>query len=262
MLRAYLLDLWLFVGKIALNLAIILLLLVGAAAVFYLDGTWPQASFLECFLNAFYVMTVEPVGLPDRWYLEVLALLLPVLGLLVGAEAVVGATVMFVNRSLRRGEWNRVVASTYQGHTVICGMGQFGLALCERLREEGRRVVAVDLSDDTRGMVAARQLGVPTIAGDMTGEETLRAANVPGARYLVVCSGDDLANLEAAIEGRELNPEIVVYARVYRESLARRINDALHQNINIFSPYATAAGSILEQMDAANHRAETAENSG
>lgn len=253
MVRVYLLDLALFVRKIALRIAVILLLLLGAAVLFYLDNTWPQASFLHCFLKAFYVMSVEPVDLPDRWYLELMALLLPLLALLVGAEAVVSAMVMFVNRSQRRGEWNRVVASTYRGHTVICGMGQFGVALCERLSVSGRQVVAVDLDDTARGMVAARGLGVPTIAGDMTAEDTLRAANVSGARYLVLCSGDDLANLEAAIEGRELNPQVVIYARVYKESLARRINEALHQNINIFSPYATAACTILQQMEASNH---------
>jgi len=255
MLRAHLIDLWLFARKIALSLAVIVLLLLGAAAVFYLDDAWEGASFLECFLNAFYVMSVECVDLPDRWYLELIALLLPVLALLVGAEAVVSATVMFVNRSLRRGEWNKVVASTYKGHTVICGMGQLGLTLCERLHEAGRQVVAVDMRDDTRGMLTARGLGLPTIAGDMTSEETLRAANVQAARYLIVCSGDDLANLEAAIEGQELSPEVIVYARVYKDSFARRINDALHQNLNIFSPYATAASGILQQMEAANHSA-------
>jgi len=253
MARVYFLDFWLFLRKITLNLVVILCLLIGSGALLYLNEAWPDATFLECVINAFYIMTVECVPLPDRWYLEIMVLLLPIAALLVGAEALVGATVMFVNRRLRRGEWNKVVASTCKGHTVICGIGQLGLTLCELLHSAGRQVVAVDLDEDARGMATARGLGVPTLEGDMTVEGTLRDANVQAARYLMACSGNDLANLEAAIEAALINPDITVYARVYRASFASHINAALRQNINIFSPYSAAAEGILDEMAAANH---------
>ena len=258
MLHVHLLDLWLFLRRIALNLLIILALLVVSATVFYADDAWDGASYLDCFINSFYIMTVESVPLPDRWYLELMVLVLPLVALLIGAEAVVGATVMFLNKSLRRGEWNKVVASTYRDHTVVCGMGQLGLALCERLVEAGRQVVGVDLDDDTRGMIAASQAGVPTIAGDMTSDETLQAANVGRARYFLACSGDDLANLEAAVVAKRINPAVIVYARVYKESFAGRISEALAEDIHIFSPYATAAAGILAQMHLQNHTVEQA----
>ncbi|MFQ5808208.1 MAG: hypothetical protein ACE5JM_01205, partial [Armatimonadota bacterium] len=66
---------------------------------------------------------------------------------------------------------------------------------------------------------------------------------------VVVCSGDDLANLETAIAVKELNPEADVHARVFKKSLADRISEALRFDIKTFSPYATAAERILEQLN-------------
>ncbi len=254
MLRAYAIDLWLFLRKIALNALIILAILLGSAGLFYLDGAWEDASFLECLINAFYIMMVEAVGLPERWYLEIFVFILPIAAVVVGAEAIVSATVMFVNKSLRRGEWNRVVASTYKDHTVVCGMGELGSALCEGLVAAGHHVVAVDVDEDAPGMVAARQRGVPTVAGDMALPDTLRDANVQQACAVVLCSGNDLTNLEAAIEAQRINPEARVYARVYKESFAGTVSEALGQDINIFSPYATAARAILAEMNDAEQR--------
>jgi voltage-gated potassium channel len=154
-----------------------------------------------------------------------------------------------VHKTLRRGEWNRVVASTYKDHTVVCGMGELGSALCEGLVEAGQRAVAVDVDEDTPGMVAARQRGVPTVVGDMALPDTLRAANVQRARVVVLCSGNDLTNLEAAIEAQRANPHARVYARVYKESFACTVKEALGQDINLFSPYATAAHAILAEMN-------------
>ena len=61
MYRAHLLDLWLFIRKVAPNGAAILLILLLSAAVFYGADAWPEASFLDCFINAVYMMTVESV---------------------------------------------------------------------------------------------------------------------------------------------------------------------------------------------------------
>ncbi len=69
------------------------------------------------------------------------------------------------------------------------------------------------------------------------------------AQCVVVCSGNDLANIETAITVKEMNPEAVVYARVFKKSLADKINAALRYDIRTFSPYATAAESILSQID-------------
>jgi len=248
MLQAHLLDLWLFVRKVAPNAVGILLVLVLSALAFHVSDVWPGCSMLDCFVKSFYIMALESVELPDEWYLEMLIFLVPLLGALFAAEGLVSATTLFLNKSRRQGEWSAVVASTYSGHTVICGMGQLGTSLCNGLVDAGERLVVIDIDEDLPGLVTARGRDIPVIIGDMTLPETLSLANVSRAKCVIVCSGDDLANIEASIAVKELNPVAQVYARVFKKSLADRINEALRHDIVTFSPYATAAETIVSRL--------------
>jgi voltage-gated potassium channel Kch len=245
MLKANLIDLWLFVRRVSPNALAILLVLVLSAFFFSAMEAWPEASPAQCFVNAFYMMTVEAVEVPDLWYIEVFVFVLPLLGLLLAAEGLISATVLFFNRSQRQGEWNAVVASTYKGHYVICGLGQFGSVLCEGLHQAGIQVVVVDVTDDITGVRTARRRHIPIILGDMTLPETLSEANVQNACCVVLCSGDDLANIEAAMTAKQLNPDADVRARVHKKSLADRVTDAMNYDIEMFSPYAEAAAALL-----------------
>lgn len=249
MSRAHWVDFWLFVRKIWLNVIAILAVLVASALFLHAVETWPEASLLNCFANAFDLMTGEAIALPDKWYLEMFTFLLPPLGVVLAAEGVIAATVLFLNKSRRQGEWNAVIASTYQGYIVICGLGQLGSELCDGLRAAGHQVVAVELDEDLATVVTARRQDTPVIIGDMTRPDTLGEANVGRARCVVLCSGDDLANIEAAVAVKELNLQAAVHARVYKKSLADKISDALRYDIKTFSPCATAAQTILAQLN-------------
>jgi voltage-gated potassium channel len=131
--RAYFIDLSLFIRKISLNALAIVLTLVLSALLLYSANAWPDATFEECCIRSFYMMTIESVEPPQQWYLQLFVFILPVLGLVFAAEGLVSATVLFLNRSQRLGEWNAVLASTYSNHTVICGMGQLGGTLSQGL---------------------------------------------------------------------------------------------------------------------------------
>lgn len=246
--RAYLLDLWLFLRKIAPSALAIALTLLASTMGLYLAGAWDGASLMICLVRSVYMMTLESVDPISPWYLEFLVLVLPLLGIIFAAEGLVGATVLFLNRSQRVGEWNAVIASTYSGHVVVCGLGQLGGTLCLGLLESGRRVVAIEVDDDLPPVVTARRRDIPVIIGDMTMAEVLAEANVAKATCVVACSGDDLANIETAIMAREVNTTAAIYARVFKKSLADKINQALRYDITTFSPYATAAESILGQL--------------
>jgi voltage-gated potassium channel Kch len=249
MYRAYLLDLWLFARKVSLNAAIILFALLGSAMLFYLCRAWPGKSLLDCFVNAFYYMTLEGVEPPKQWYLEIFIFVLPAVGILFAAQGLIGAMELFVHRGLRQGEWNAVIAKTYAKHVVVCGLGQLGGELCSDLVEAGKRVVGIEVDDDLPAVVTARRRNVPVIIGDMTLPETLTEANVQKAAWVVVCSGDDLANIETAIVAKGLNEEATVFARVFKHELAERIREALRFDISMFSPYSAAAKKIVEEME-------------
>jgi voltage-gated potassium channel len=247
-IRAHLFDLWLFIRRISLNLLSIVVVLLISAVVLDTAHAWPDTSFMTCFTRAFYMMTLEGVDPPRLGWLEVFVFLLPLAGLMLAGEGLVSAFTLFLHRSLRQGEWNMIVASTYNNHIVICGMGQFGSTLCQALIQSGEAVVGVDLNEDEPGVVTARRSRIPVVIGDMTLQETLTEANVQKARFVVVCSGDDLANIETSIEAKEINPSATVYSRVFKKSLADKINSALKYEIITFSPYATAADAILNRL--------------
>lgn len=247
-IRAHLLDLSLFVKRVAPNAAGILLLLALTVIVFRAADAWPGKSVWFYLKQALYIMSVEGSDFPDKWYLDLMVFIAPLLAALLAAEGLVSATILFLNKSRRLGEWSAVVAATYEGHTVICGMGQLGASLCSSLHEDGHQVVAVDIHDDIPGVVTARSRDIPVIIGDMTLRETLGLANVHRARCVIVCSGNDLANIETSISVKEVNQGAVVYARVFKKSLADRINEALRYDINTFSPYATAAEAIAREI--------------
>jgi len=250
MWRPYLVDFWLFLRKVWLNLVAILLVWLLSAMILYQADAWPDAPVGHYLVYSLYMMVLEAVPPMGRLYLTVFVFALPAISLLLAAEGVVGAAVMFIHKSQRQGEWNAVIASTYKGHTVLCGLGQLGSLLCDGLHAAGRQLVVVDVDEDTPAMTTARRRGIPVIIGDMTRRDTLAEANVAEAACVIVCGGDDLANLEAATASREMNDTATVYARVLKKSLADQINKALRHDIISFSPYTAAAETLLGELGA------------
>src|SRR5262249_37621131 len=108
-------------------------------------------------------------------------------------------------------------------HIVICGLGNIGYRVAERLAALGLPTAAVDRNEDGRFLVPVRRLGVPVLVADATLTETLRALSLESARCLLVLTGDDLANLETALSARALNPTLRVVVRLFDAELAARV---------------------------------------
>jgi Trk K+ transport system NAD-binding subunit len=108
-------------------------------------------------------------------------------------------------------------------HIVVVGLGNVGTRVIRQLRALGMEVVAIDKNPEARGTVIAHQLGVPMIVGDAAREETLQEASVATCSALVVVSTDDVTNLQAALNGRALQPDLRVVMRLLDGDLARRI---------------------------------------
>ncbi|MEH1015272.1 NAD-binding protein [Micromonospora sp. CPCC 206060] len=112
------------------------------------------------------------------------------------------------------------------GHVVVVGLGNVGTRVMAQLNDFGIEVVAIDKDPEARGTSLARRLGVPLIVGDAAQEETLRSASVGACQALVVVSTDDVANLQAALNGRAINPDLRVVLRLFDDDFAGRIERA------------------------------------
>jgi Trk K+ transport system NAD-binding subunit len=125
-------------------------------------------------------------------------------------------------------------------HIVVVGLGNVGTRVVTALHEYGVEVVAVDHRPQARGVQVARDLDVPVLIGDATQEGILRAAYVQDCRALVVLSTNDVANLETALLGRALSPDLRVVLRLGDGDFANRVERAFGLTISRSVSYLAA----------------------
>lgn len=133
-------------------------------------------------------------------------------------------------------------------HVVVIGLGNVGTRVIRGLHEFGVPVVAIDRVPTARGADLARRLGIPLIIGDAADEATLRAASVQTCQALVVLSTDDNVNLEAALSGRELKPDLRVVLRLFNGDFARRVQRAFGVTASYSVSYVAAPSFAAAMM--------------
>ncbi|MDT0529601.1 NAD-binding protein [Micromonospora sp. DSM 115977] len=137
------------------------------------------------------------------------------------------------------------------GHVVVVGLGNVGTRVMAQLCDFGVEVVAIDKVPEPRGGALARRLGVPLIVGDAALEETLQSASVGGCQALVVVSTDDETNLQAALIGRAVNPELQVVLRLFDGHFAERIQQAFGIGVSRSVSYLAAFSFSAALLDRA-----------
>lgn len=240
------------VGKaLWINVALFLGLLVVGAGVMRIRGCYPQASFLELVVDTFHMAILERVVEPgDGAVPSVLTFVVPLLTIAILGEGALRVARVYLQRGERREEWDRMVAETFSKHTVICGVGELGRAVFQRL-------IAVDpnaeivLVDTRPGVLAEHGHTAPNVShlqGDMTVLETLKAAQCQEASLIILASGNDAFNLEAGFKALQLNAEAEIWIRLYRSGLASVMDLRTKPNVHFFSPYERAAEALAEHV--------------
>jgi Trk K+ transport system NAD-binding subunit len=112
------------------------------------------------------------------------------------------------------------VASTFQNHIVLVGLGHLGFRVATQLHEMDQRVVAIELSPSADLVASVRSLDIPVIPGDGTKEDMLEAAGIRRARAILLCTQNDSLNLQMAVKARGINPIIHVVIRIFDDDFA------------------------------------------
>jgi hypothetical protein len=211
-------------------------------------GCYPEASFLDLVVDSFHMAHLERVVEPgDGVVPAVLTFVVPLLTVVILGEGALRVAGVYLQRGERREEWDRMVAETFSKHTVICGVGELGRAVFQRLiaADPDAEVVLVD----TRAGVLAElgEIGpsVCHMQGDMTSIATLKAAQCQKASLIILASGSDAFNLEAGFKALQLNPEAEIWIRLYRSGLASLMDLRTKPNVHFFSPYQQAAEALV-----------------
>ena len=119
-----------------------------------------------------------------------------------------------------------------RGHVVICGHGEVGSTVRERVTAEGVSCTTVDKEAN----------GGVDIVGDVTEKEVLREAGVEDASTVILALSSDTMTIFAALVVRQLNPEVEIIARADQTESVRKLYQA---GADYVLALATVSGRML-----------------
>jgi Trk K+ transport system NAD-binding subunit len=217
-------------------------ILVGGALLFHRLYTYPGTDRHPDVANALYatfslIFFNPTLEFPEPWYLQILYYLIPTLGLAALVDGVLRFGVALVSKRDRGQKWQVAMASTYDNHVIVCGIGRVGYRVILELRRYGQDVVAIEPDPEGRFVEKAKGLGIPVIIADARRSDNLIQAGVERADAIIPCTDDELTNLDIALDAREINPQIKVVMRMFDPDLARRIE----KGFDIHTAFSTSA---------------------
>jgi len=169
----------------------------------------------------------QPMGdeLPDDFRLEIFYFMMPVFGLIVLALGLTDFGILFFNRSQRSKEWEMAVASTFQNHIVLVGLGHLGFRVAQVLHETYRDVVIIEKNPADELITRTQAMGYPVIVGDARREEELLGANIAKARAIIICTQNDSVNLQIAFNAKKRNANLNVVIRIFDDEFGQTIQE-------------------------------------
>jgi Trk K+ transport system NAD-binding subunit len=178
---------------------------------------------------------------PGEWYRQIFFFLMPILGLaFLGLGAAEFAVLLF-NRQSRQAQWEVALASTYRRHIIVCGLGHVGIRVVRELVALGEdNIVIIERDPQLSRVEECKAYGIPVVQGDALLTETLRDAGVQRAEAYIVCTNDDLLNLQIAMTVRDVSPDIRLVVRMFNDAFGRQLGEQLGFD-NVFSASALAA---------------------
>jgi Trk K+ transport system NAD-binding subunit len=220
-----------------------LVLLVVSTVIFWLFQDLSPVDALY-----FTVSTVTTTGFGDislinaHPALKIYGILLMLLG--AASLAIVYALITDVLVGARLAGATVTGADGLQNHVVVCGLGNIGYRVVEKLANMDVPVAACDLNGSGHYVDTIRQMEVPAVVADARVPQTLKSLGIERARCLVAAVDKDQANLQIALTARRLNPQLRVVVRIFDPDLAARVEHSLEIAVSR-SPAALTAPALV-----------------
>jgi len=234
-LLANLRDTWVLVREFREALLIFAItMVVGAvsfAALWNGSGQEPIRAIDALYSVLSMTFFNADIAFPHQWYLDIYFFLMPIIGLFVLARGAADFVTLLFNRSLRRTQWEEAVASTFSDHVIVCGLGHLGLRVVRELVKLDESIVVIEAKAESPRFDEVRGYDIPILIGDARELEMLRKANIAKARAVIVCTNDDLMNLQMASRIREADQDVRIVMRMFDDEFARN----MAQSFNISS---------------------------
>ncbi len=229
---AVLRDTWVLVREFRTALLLFAITMTLGAITFQVTWNTLRPAEPIRFIEALYDvlgMTFfnPPIDFPDEFILDLYFFLMPGLGLASLALGAADFVTLLFNRSSRQSQWEEAVASVYSDHIIVCGLGHLGLRVVRELVQWDEDVVVIEMKEASPRFGEVRGYGIPIIVGDARQLDVLDKAGIERARAIVVCTNDDLVNLQMASRIRECNKTIRLVMRMFDDEFARAMADRL-----------------------------------
>ncbi len=228
-LRAGLRDTWVLIREFRQPLILFLAaLLVGAVSFRALwNASHPdRIRLVEALYDVLAMTFFQPtLEFPQQWYLDLYFFLMPALGLFFLARGAADFVTLLFNRSSRLAQWEEAVTSVLKDHIIVAGLGHLGLRVVRELVSLDEDIVVIEQRADSPRFNEVRALGIPIIVGDARDLTVLERAGLDRASAIIVCTNDDLANLQIASRIREHNKHIRMVMRMFDDEFARSMAD-------------------------------------
>ncbi|OGN91451.1 MAG: hypothetical protein A2Y88_06120 [Chloroflexi bacterium RBG_13_48_10] len=222
-------DARLLLGRFGTPLLIFVLAILGGGFGYYLLSSYagePLGNLLESIYQVLAMVFLQNGGnFPHTWYLGIFYFLMPVIGLVILAQGITEFSVMLFNRRARGKEWEIAVASTYNNHIILVGLGHLGFRVAQEILNMDQDIVLIEANPKADLIASVKKMGVPVIQDDASQESTLESAGVQRARAIILCTQNDSLNLKVAIKAQRLNPNIHVILRIFDDDFARGLHE-------------------------------------
>lgn len=227
--RASLRDTRLLLRQFRLPITLFAVAMVGIGSLYYYASRQlgePVNSLAESIYLMLTLTFLQPSGsFPMHPFLQMWFFLMPVIGVGTLAMGLADFGILFFNRRARNKEWQMAVASTFNKHIVLIGLGHLGYRVVEKLHEMGESMVVIELNPSADLTAEVQQMGIPVIHDDATRPATLEAAGMARAKTVILCAQNDALNLQVALKARSMNPGIQVVIRIFDADFAKALNE-------------------------------------
>ncbi|MGF1506632.1 MAG: potassium channel family protein [Anaerolineae bacterium] len=219
-------DTWLLLREFqGILIAFVLTMFVATWSFWSLWNLTPDAPSLRPIEALYFIVTMlffEPtLDFPDAWYLDTYFFLMPLLGLIFLTLGVADFAILLFNRQARQDQWEASVASLMNNHVIVIGLGHVGIRVVRELVLLEQDIVIVQNSEIEDHFEEARSYEIPIIVGDGRSVETQEKAGVSRAAAVIICTCDDLANLQMASHIRQQRSDIRIVMRMFDDQFAR-----------------------------------------
>jgi len=225
--------------------ALLLLVFVFAVLVFWRNNQQPELSFMQALY--FVVATATTIGYGDinlrdeRPWLQAFGILVMLSSAALMAVLYSHLAALLTADRLR--ERHGRMARGMSGHVVISGLGNVGYRVEQLLGRLDIPTVVVERDGGGRFLDAVSTRAV-VLLGDARLPERLMDASADRAFAFIGSTNDDLANIQACLQVRKMNPATHTVMRIFDGQLADRLGQVVSGSA-IVNPLAVAASAFV-----------------